>query len=316
MNNNKGFTLVELIGIIIILGLTIIIGVPSLLNTLKSNENTEYETFKETLFLAAETYILDNKDSIHNFQNVNDSVSIPLSLLNKEGLIKSNLIDPSTKSSILMNQLIKVTISADGDYKYAFRYKYNDREIVYFNPATRARCDKQSYQESPISTNGCLKWYVFGDSINDSSIKMILDHNVTGTYNSTFVDAKSVSSQLITNYKWKINSRFITAEEIAAITDNKAFNVNKSSPFYLGTNTDKLDSPSDNKKISWLFDFTDACISYGCAQKFSGTSGYWTDSARGSSIHWVVNYEGKLIFDANTSQYGVRPVIEISKEKI
>ena len=33
MNNNKGFTLVDLIGIIIILGLTIIIGVPSLLNT-------------------------------------------------------------------------------------------------------------------------------------------------------------------------------------------------------------------------------------------------------------------------------------------
>ena len=115
MNKNKGFTLVELIGIIIILGLTIIIGVPSLLNTLKSNENTEYETFKETLYLATETYISDNINSLENFSVSGDTITISIESLIDSKLIKANYVSQNTDKTI---KGIKVTILNDGSYQY------------------------------------------------------------------------------------------------------------------------------------------------------------------------------------------------------
>ena len=196
MNNKKGFTLIELIGIIIILGLLVIIGVPSLLKNLKNSETNEYDVFKNNLYLSAEAYLASNVDNISNFSEVGDKVYIPLALLKEAELIESSLINPNSGKNVSMYELIEVTILEDGTYNYDFKYKYNNGTLVYFNPDTGKRCSAKDYEnnlanydttnilsdgtKSPTGLkSGCMKWFVFNDDVTSDSLTMMLDHNTT-----------------------------------------------------------------------------------------------------------------------------------------
>lgn len=119
MNKNKGFTLVELIGIVIVLGLLVIIGIPSLIKTMKVNQNREYEVFEKNLFLAAETYVSDHIEEIDELKVVGGTYYVFTSYLLEEKLIKQkNLYNPKTKRNLTDNAAIKVTVSEDSSYEY------------------------------------------------------------------------------------------------------------------------------------------------------------------------------------------------------
>ena len=60
--NQKGFTLVELMGILVILGVIIVFTVPSITKTLKNSETNELKEYQNTICLAAKSYVeLENK---------------------------------------------------------------------------------------------------------------------------------------------------------------------------------------------------------------------------------------------------------------
>ena len=54
----NGFTLVELIAIIVLLAIMTLIALPSLLSTTEKSKNEEYELFKENIYMAAENYLM------------------------------------------------------------------------------------------------------------------------------------------------------------------------------------------------------------------------------------------------------------------
>lgn len=54
----KGFTLIEMIGIILILGLLMIFVFPSLTNTIRNNNAMKFESFAKNLELAMENYMI------------------------------------------------------------------------------------------------------------------------------------------------------------------------------------------------------------------------------------------------------------------
>lgn len=60
---NKGFTLVEMIGALIILGLLLIIAVPSVAKLIGQNRKKYYESLEKTLEQQAVSYISDNRNA-------------------------------------------------------------------------------------------------------------------------------------------------------------------------------------------------------------------------------------------------------------
>ncbi len=60
MKNNKGFTLIEMIGIIILLTVIMIVVAPSMIGTLKNTNIKRFNAYKEKLKNATENYIVDN----------------------------------------------------------------------------------------------------------------------------------------------------------------------------------------------------------------------------------------------------------------
>lgn len=60
----NGFTLVELLAVLVIMGLLSLIIVPNVTKYIKSSTKTTYETYKHTLADAAKNYIIDHPEEV------------------------------------------------------------------------------------------------------------------------------------------------------------------------------------------------------------------------------------------------------------
>lgn len=97
----KGFTLLELLGIIILLGVIILVAVPALI---QSNKNAEIKTQKEfdsIVNTACISYIQIHSTEYEKLLGgVETSKQIPLSALIEEGYLKGTTKNPKTNETL------------------------------------------------------------------------------------------------------------------------------------------------------------------------------------------------------------------------
>ncbi len=93
----NGFTLVELLAILVILGIITIVAVPSVITTnQKANEN-DYNEFKKTVENAAEVYI---ETHLEQKPTKDGMTTVSINNLIEVGLLNGNLINPKTNKTI------------------------------------------------------------------------------------------------------------------------------------------------------------------------------------------------------------------------
>ena len=112
----KGFTLVELIGVIAILGVIAIFGIPALTKTLKKSSDKEYDEFVKNITLAAENYFHSETDGKINS---NSKIFIKVQSLKDAGYLK-NSVNPLTNTTVSNDATVIITKNADGVEKYSF----------------------------------------------------------------------------------------------------------------------------------------------------------------------------------------------------
>ena len=72
----KGFTMVELLAVIIIVGTVAILSFTSLTNTIKKNKIREQEVFTTNVINAAKLYMTSHLDDIDDFYETGDVFSV------------------------------------------------------------------------------------------------------------------------------------------------------------------------------------------------------------------------------------------------
>ena len=327
---NKGFTLVELLAVIVILALIALIATPIILNVINDAKKQAAKDSAYGYMDAVEKYIVSSELEDKSIQDRTYSVE------------ELNSMGVSVKGSTPDNGNIEIKNSSVKSYDIGIDgYEVNNGEVkkvsttksfkngtaVYYNPETENKCSKEEAKSTTGTKSGCMKWYVFNDKEGNATVNVILDHNTTANvaYNSTGNNSemKEVKIALENDTKdWKNTARLITANEVAKITGKTGFDASKENQdwFYLDSNNQTQTASSTNKsKYAWLFDYTDECTSFGCNKADSSTLGYWTSSpCKGISDYaWRVLRYGHLGDNSVTlTDYGIRPVITISKSNI
>ena len=326
---NKGFTLVELLAVIVILALVALIATPIILNVINDAKKQAAKDSAYGYMDAVEKYIVSSE---LEGKSINDGTYRVEDLNNMGVSVKGST--PDNGNIEIKNSSVKsYDIGIDGYVvsngkveKVSTTKSFKNGTAVYYNPETGNKCSKEAAKSTTGTKSGCMKWYVFNDKEGNATVNVILDHNTTAIVacNSTVNNSemKEVKIALENDTKeWKNTARLITANEVAKITGNTGFDATQTgqSWFYLDSNNQTQTASSTNKsKYAWLFDYTIGCTNYGCNTSDSSTRGYWTSSPyKGTStVAWLVNQIGSLNHTYMTGNNGIRPVITISKSNI
>ena len=120
MKNNSAFTLVELIGVIIVMVLIAAIAVPSVIKMGKNNDNKEYDNYVKTLIASAETYITLNIRNYPQLKEAGHVQNLLIETLYTEGYLNATFINPKTKSKPNSTEIIKITVNVDKTLRYEY----------------------------------------------------------------------------------------------------------------------------------------------------------------------------------------------------
>ena len=102
---NKAFTLVELLGVIVLLGILGIVIIPKVGDSITNSKETAYITQEETIKKAVNDFLVDNTDLLED----NDTITIKLGVLKQKGYIPVNIKNPKTRKNISNESLIIIT---------------------------------------------------------------------------------------------------------------------------------------------------------------------------------------------------------------
>ena len=327
---NKGFTLVELLAVIVILALIALIATPIILNVINDAKKQAAKDSAYGYMDAVEKYIVSSeledksiKDGTYSVEDLNSMGVNVKGSTPDNGTIK---IESKTVKSYNLG-IDGYYITKDKVEKVSTTKKIENGTAVYYNPVSGEKCKSSEAVSTPGTKGGCMKWYVFNDKEGNATVNVILDHNTTANvaWNSAGNNSemKEVKRKLEEDTKdWKKTARLITANEVAKITGYTSWGTNITGYpwFYFDSNNQTQIANSTNKsKYAWLFDYTNECTNYGCNKSDSSTWGYWTSTSyKDNSIHvWFVSRSCQLdVNSAIRTGHGVRPVITISKSNI
>ena len=343
---NKGFTLVELLAVIVILAIIALIATPIILNVINdAKKEAAKDSFYGYMDAIEKAIIANDVEEEEDFPTPDSNGCYILKELNEKVNIKGTKpkIADDAKVCLKEGTATRLTgVEIDG-FTFAYDGKeltqtkngttnkfYENGTAIYYNPETGKKCT--TAVSTPGTKSGCMKWYAFNDDDKSSTVNVILDHNTTAgvAWNATIknTEMREVKTALENDTKdWKIdlNPRLIEANEIAKITGHPTFDASKAKQkwFCLDTNqsddTNSCAKTQGTSKYAWLFDYTNGCTDYGCNKADSSTWGYWTSTPYKGNTNsaWIVKKFGYLDSPSvSYTVYGVRPVITISKSNI
>ena len=115
--NKKGFTFIELLAIIVLIGLITLIAIPSIKLADRKIQNKNYETKKELIKKAAENYGEDNKDILlystsTTYTDPSNNVSYPSINIKVRDLLNNGYVSKDTglKNADILNPVTGVSI--------------------------------------------------------------------------------------------------------------------------------------------------------------------------------------------------------------
>ena len=122
MNKGKGFTLVELLAVIVVLAIVLIVAVPGVLSVINQSKQKSYDMQLEMIKEAGRLYVTERGKSITWKNDGTNKVSaISLKQLQEKGYLEKKVIDPRNKKEI-KNVAVLVTKTTSSRVTYQIVY--------------------------------------------------------------------------------------------------------------------------------------------------------------------------------------------------
>lgn len=308
----RGFTLVELLAVIIALGIIVGIAVPGITKIMEKSRIKAFEASVKGYIKAAD---MDNSDrgGLKNYYSIadgivteektNENIDVQTGTSENGSLEIDNKgkVNGSIYNNRYCAKIIDSRINIDEECSYT---SFDDGDVIYFNPETSSLCTEGEAVSTAGTKTGCMKWYAYNDNKNEYRLKLILDHNTTPycQWNDTgkIVDGSTILNSKLKNdtQTWdkELNPRIISAYEIKKLVSNQSFD---------GKWDKHIPIPSE---YNFLLD---------------NGGNYWTTSIVTNFDYcaWGVGrsdetHEVTYRSVTDSANFGLRPVISINKDNL
>ena len=308
----RGFTLVELLAVIIALGIIVGIAVPGITKIMEKSKIKAFEASVKGYIKAAD---MDNSDrgGLKNYYSIadgivteektNENIDVQTGTSENGSLEIDNKgkVNGSIYNNRYCAKIIDSRINIDEECSYT---SFDDGDVIYFNPETSSLCTEGEAVSTAGTKTGCMKWYAYNDNKNEYKLKLMLDHNTTPycQWNDTgkIVDGSTILNSKLKNdtQTWdkELNPRIISAYEIKKLVSNQSFD---------GKWDKHIPIPSE---YNFLLD---------------NGGNYWTTSIVTNFDYcaWGVGrsdetHEVTYRSVTDSANFGLRPVISINKDNL
>lgn len=114
----SGFTLIELIGIIVIISLILLIAVPSINSVIEQGEENKKQEALNNIYMATENYLMANYDEYSSLDNIGASEYIYVMDLINQQYMDIDELNPNDDESFDSKDVVKVTRNEDNTFSY------------------------------------------------------------------------------------------------------------------------------------------------------------------------------------------------------
>lgn len=120
MKNKKGFTLIELAAVIVLIGLIAIVASIPINKMVKDSKAKLYDSQLDQIILAVQNWAVDNTSILPPFTEDGKSATVNIETLISNGYLEEEVLDNFTKCSY-----VEVSLSSESENPDANSYKYN-----------------------------------------------------------------------------------------------------------------------------------------------------------------------------------------------
>ena len=119
--NKKGFTLIETLMVIALIGIISLILVPNVIFLINKNKTESCENLKKNIISATKIYVNENKYDL-GF-TCDNPIKIPISNLIEVGKLSGDIKDPTNEEVNLTNEEVEVKFNCNTkQFTYNFNY--------------------------------------------------------------------------------------------------------------------------------------------------------------------------------------------------
>lgn len=335
---NKGFTLIELIGVIIIMGLLIMIVFPATVKLMKDNDTKKYGYYYDLVVEAAELYANKRKDDLGGVEGTGCIDDVTLSDLIKEDLIKKFEDEEITCGSpsefvniedlgIIASDYVDVRIKNNkGNISSEVSLVcVKGRKLVYSNLVEKTgTCSKyvavakntlvEQVAKIAKTTDDNVNYFVAGNTTNNYVWYSGKLWRIIG-YNKTDKTVKLITDEVVSmvsydvaysNYSESNISYWLNSEFIKSLKNPDVYLVDSKWNFTTVTNTNK---PANTNLTTSKVGLINA-YEYNKIKGFLNIGQNWWLLSRYSNTNaWYVNSSNAATNNTVANFYGVRPSI-------
>ena len=270
----KGFTLAELLGVIVLLGAIMLIVVPLVSNSMKDSEEELYNDQIESIKLSLELWMSYNQSP-----NIGETITLSLSQLKEAGFVEFDITNPITKE-LFPNDMVLKIINNNGIIEYEVTENGNNKNDYNLIPSMRINGNTLEYVEinSTYDDLGVTSVDSNGNVLSNSVVSTVptLDISQKGTYLRSY----TINSGVYTNTVYRTIVVRDTTGPVIAYPGDLTLTLSQVNSYDFKSDITVTDNSGDEVEVTVTDNINAIAGSYTVEYKATDSSGNVTTKLR------------------------------------
>lgn len=270
----KGFTLAELLGVIVLLGAIMLIVVPLVSNSMKDSEEELYNDQIESIKLSLELWMSYNQSP-----NIGETITLSLSQLKEAGFVEFDITNPITKE-LFPNDMVLKIINNNGIIEYEVTENGNNKNDYNLIPSMRINGNTLEYVEinSTYDDLGVTSVDSNGNVLSNSVVSTVptLDVSQKGTYLRSY----TINSGVYTNTVYRTIVVRDTTGPVIAYPGDLTLTLSQVNSYDFKSDITVTDNSGDEVEVTVTDNINAIAGSYTVEYKATDSSGNVTTKLR------------------------------------